>query len=72
MNKLSEKEQKIVLRVCCDGMNAKRIAQLDNYTIKTVEWHLRNIYRKCGLKEDINKTVQLVRLFYSYKILNFC
>lgn len=54
---LSSRELEVA-RFCCDGLTAKEIAQRLQISVRTVETHKNNIFRKLG----ITTTVDLVRL----------
>lgn len=53
---LSERE-KLIIRLCCEGLRAKDISDQLNISIRTVESHKTNIFTKLG----INNNVALVR-----------
>ena len=55
--KLTSREQEIA-RLCCDGLMSKEIADRLNISVRTVETHKNNIFRKLG----INTTAELARL----------
>ena len=55
--KLTAREQEIA-RLCCDGLLSKEIADRLNISVRTVETHKNNIFRKVG----INTTAELVDL----------
>ena len=54
---LSAREREVA-RYCCEGLIAKEIADKMNISVRTVETHKTNIFRKLG----IGTTVELVRL----------
>lgn len=46
-----------VIRLCCDGLSSKEIADRLNVSVRTVDAHKANIFKKLG----ISSTVELVR-----------
>ena len=54
--------EKEVLPLLCDGMSSKDIAENLFISPRTVENHIRNIYRKCGVK----RRLELVKLIGRY------
>lgn len=59
--KISAREQE-VLPLMCDGMSSRDIAEMLFISPRTVENHIRNIYRKCGVK----RRLELVKLIGRY------
>lgn len=57
--------ENIVLRLIMDGKTSSEIADLLNVTIRTIEFHRRNIYKKMGVHNvvDLVKIVKDMRLF---------
>lgn len=54
--KLTAREKEVV-RLCCEGLQSKEIADRMNVSIRTVDAHKSNIFRKL----KINSTVELVK-----------
>ncbi|MCQ2288878.1 MAG: tetratricopeptide repeat protein [Muribaculaceae bacterium] len=54
--KITKRENEVML-LCCDGLQAKEIADKLNISQRTVETHKTNLFKKLG----INNTVELVR-----------
>ncbi|MCF0190162.1 MAG: response regulator transcription factor [Marinilabiliaceae bacterium] len=50
---LSEREQDII-RLCCDGMHARDIADKLCISIRTVDTHKTNIFRKLGIDSSMS------------------
>jgi len=59
--KISTREKEI-LPLMCDGMSSRDIAEALFISPRTVENHIRNIYRKCGVK----RRLELVKLIGRY------
>jgi len=59
--KISTREKE-VLPLMCDGMSSRDIAETLFISPRTVENHIRNIYRKCGVK----RRLELVKLIGRY------
>src|SRR6056297_606498 len=59
--KISARENEVV-PLLCDGMSSKDIAETLFISPRTVENHIRNIYRKCGVK----RRLELVKLIGRY------
>lgn len=57
--------ENIVLRLIMDGKTSSEIADLLNVTIRTIEFHRRNIYKKMGVHNvvDLVKRVKDMKLF---------
>lgn len=60
--RLSSRELEVA-RLCCEGLMAKEIADRMNISVRTVETHKTNIFRKLG----IGTTVELVRLMGQFQ-----
>jgi len=58
--KLSERETEVAHRVA-DGLTNRQIARLLGISEKTVETHLRNIFRKTGLASRAQLAVYITR-----------
>lgn len=46
--KLTSKERRVLFSIS-EGMTAKEVAEHLNIGVRTVEWHLKNIYQKLGV-----------------------
>lgn len=57
--------EKIVLRLIMDGKTSREIADLLNVTIRTIEFHRRNIFKKFDVHNivDLVKRVKDMKLF---------